>query len=227
MGFLEVASGALGILGQRKARKQSQAGAAAADPFASQRGAYQDLLAQVFGLPTSEDRRMESAKGLNRSAIENNLAEAKRRLEGLGTGPRRNKYQANLEEGLIKQYEQQLADLDVLEAQQTDAAPKQPQGMDILKNIPGLQFAIEQGTKAATRKASALGLGRSGNLISEISRQATGLASQRGLDYIEQLGRFAGATGVSPETAGKITSQAPTSLSGVGGFLQTLGTLKG
>lgn len=221
------AVGALGVLESRKQRKQAQRGAQQADPFASQRGGFQDLLAQMFGLPTAGQQRGQSLQGANRAGIQSQLEKAQESLKVAGTGPRRNKFQATQAQGQIDQLTQQLADFDAQDQTAAQAQQRQQGGGDLLSQIPGLQFAIEQGNKAAGRRASAQGFGRSGNILEEIARQTTGTALQGFTQQADLLGRLSGAFSGSPGTAGQITAGAPTSLGGIGGVLGTLPSIGG
>lgn len=169
-------SAGLGLLQQGQAKKAAKRAAKAADPFAPNRGAFADILNQLYGLPTAADRKAQITK-----------------------------------------------------AKSQQGAPAPQQGAfaeDFLSNLPGLKFAIEQGTQAAQRQASASGMGRSGNLLAEIARQTTGLAQQRAGEEINRLMTLSGATTGAPGTSATVQAGAPTSLSGVGGFLGEMANLK-
>jgi hypothetical protein len=55
---------------------------------------------------------------------------------------------------------------------------------------PGYQFAVDEGTRAATNAASKLGIAGSGNTLDAIRGRAQGFADQNYNSYLDRLGSF-------------------------------------
>lgn len=60
------------------------------------------------------------------------------------------------------------------------------------QKTPGFQFALDTGKQAIERRAAASGMGRSGNVLAELMKYGTGLASQEYGATLDRLGGFAG-----------------------------------
>ena len=215
--ILSTVVGGLGLLERRKERKQAGQGAATADPFASQRGQFQDLLSNLFGLPGT------SKGGTAPKDVVNVLEDLKKqKREGIpqnrGGAISEEQGQADLD-SRIANLEQEVAGFGGLEGDRGG------QRQDFLQNLPGLQFAIEQGTKAATRRASAQGTRISGGLLQEIQRGAQGQAQQSFFQLANLLSNLGGANVGQPGVAGQIQAGAPNPLTGTGEFLATLPNL--
>jgi hypothetical protein len=72
--------------------------------------------------------------------------------------------------------------------------PQGSQGIQTtLQNLPGYQFALNQGIQNTDRQAQAMGQGASGNLLKSIADYSSGLASQNYNNYATQLQPFLGA----------------------------------
>lgn len=73
-----------------------------------------------------------------------------------------------------------------------------PQGsagiQDTLQNLPGYQFALNQGSQNTLRNANAAGTGISGGTLNALQQQGQGLASQNYNNYVSQLQPFLGAS---------------------------------
>lgn len=70
---------------------------------------------------------------------------------------------------------------------------------------PGSQFAMEQAQQALARSKAAEGYLGSGNILSELQKQAQGIASQ---DYTQQLADLRAAAGLSQGVQGQAFGQA-------------------
>jgi hypothetical protein len=72
--------------------------------------------------------------------------------------------------------------------------PQGSQGIQTtLQNLPGYQFALNQGIQNTDRQAQAMGQGASGNLLKSIADYSSGLATQNYNNYASQLQPFLGA----------------------------------
>lgn len=61
---------------------------------------------------------------------------------------------------------------------------------DTLKNLPGYQFALDQGSQNVLRNANATGAGISGGTLAALQKQGQGLADQNYFNYAAQLMPF-------------------------------------
>jgi hypothetical protein len=77
------------------------------------------------------------------------------------------------------------------------------QAQQTLTNMPGYQFALQQGQNATNAAAQAGGTGQSGNQQLALQQQGQGLASQNYNQYVSQLQPFLGASNAA---AGGINS---------------------
>jgi hypothetical protein len=109
----------------------------------------------------------------------------------------------------------------------------QPANYSNFLNMPGYQFAVEQGTRAAQREAAAMGnAGNSGTAIA-IGNQITGTAMQDYNNYINQLYQGAGLgstanqnlQGANLQTAGNIEQLGMNSGLAQAGVYTGIGTL--
>lgn len=60
------------------------------------------------------------------------------------------------------------------------------------RGTPGFKFALDSGSDAVARKAAAAGMNQSGNMLGELMRFGTGLASQEYGGMLDRLGRLVG-----------------------------------
>ncbi|RAI28433.1 hypothetical protein [Rhodoplanes serenus] len=88
--------------------------------------------------------------------------------------------------------------LDALGANGADGAAR---AKTAFTTGPGYQFAVDQATEAAARKAASLGMAASGNTMAAISDRAQGLASQEWGSYLDRLGGF-----LNPELSARTTA---------------------
>jgi hypothetical protein len=88
---------------------------------------------------------------------------------------------------------------------------------DSITQTPGSQFAMEQGQQALARSKAAGGFLGSGNIMSELQKQAQGQASQ---DYSQQLSDLRAAAGLSQGMQGQGFQQAAGIAGASGGALQ-------
>lgn len=88
---------------------------------------------------------------------------------------------------------------------------------DYLSNLPGYQFAKEQGVQAVTNALSARGLGGlSGSLGKGIARFVTGLADQT---YGQQLDRLMGVAGIGQNASAQTGTAGQAAATGAGNAL--------
>jgi len=138
----------------------------------------------------------------------------------------RGQYQGQLQ-NLMQGPQQGQVGTDI---QSMRTASQQPIGgpyMDMLEKLmtdkgsitqtPGSQFAMEQGQQALARSKAAQGFLGSGNIMSELQKQAQGQASQ---DYTQQLADARAAAGLSQNIQGQGFNQAQGIASASGGALQ-------
>lgn len=218
-----LASAGLGVASSRTSRKAQQQAlrtkredvkeaAFRADPFAPYRGQFVEKLLGLYGVaPKSKSERLKEleAKAYDPAgAVEATIAPSER-IE-------------------LRQLRAERAkDPEAFDAQQ----PQAPDAQGFLENLPGFQFALNQGIKAASRRAAASGMGLSGNLLTELQALGTGLASQAYGKEFERLGMLSGATSSSPAAAGSILAGQPAATptiqkhAGVGSFLAEAGSL--
>lgn len=78
-------------------------------------------------------------------------------------------------------------------AQELDALQSDPSSV---RNLPGYQFQVDQGTDAITRRAAATGMLGSGNLGAELTRYGQGFADDYFNRRVSQLSILAGAGAV-------------------------------
>jgi hypothetical protein len=74
-------------------------------------------------------------------------------------------------------------------------------GADIsgtLRNMPGYQFALNEGLNSTKNQATAMGMGLSGNTLQALDRYSTGLADQT---YQQEVGNFMNVTGMGQAAA--------------------------
>ena len=64
-----------------------------------------------------------------------------------------------------------------------------PKGFE---GTPGFKFARDEGLDAAKRKMASMGMGNSGNALAELTKLATGYASQNYGEQADRLGRLTG-----------------------------------
>ncbi len=94
-----------------------------------------------------------------------------------------------------------------------------------LRNMPGYQFAREQGLTAATNRASAMGMGLSGNTLEALTSYGTGLADQT---YQQEVGNLENAVGVGQAAAAGQAANIGNAASNIGNTLMNQGnTLAG
>ncbi len=94
-----------------------------------------------------------------------------------------------------------------------------------LRNMPGYQFAREQGLTAATNRASAMGLGLSGNTLEALTSYGTGLADQT---YQQEVNNLENAVGVGQAAAAGQAANIGNAASNIGNTLVNQGnTLAG
>jgi hypothetical protein len=74
-----------------------------------------------------------------------------------------------------------------------------------VQNLPGYQFQLNQGLEAVSRKFSAQGMGRSGNVLAGLTEYGQGLASQFYDREVNRLMTLSGATSGSPGGAAQAT----------------------
>lgn len=229
MSLLGLGAAALNLFSKKKERKQSQAAAAQADPFASHRGQFGDLLANLYGFKSPAQQEATRKREDLLSQIESLKAGGapaapappggllKDLVARANTGRNRSNYGPTGQPNQLATLEKQLADLGPEQAQQNP--------MDFLKNLPGFQFALQSGTEAATRRAAAGGKRFSGNLLAELQQYGTNLASQRYGEEINRIAGFAGANAV-PGAGAQYTADAPTPFAGAGSFLGELANMR-
>lgn len=97
---------------------------------------------------------------------------------------------------------------------------------------PGYQFAVDEGTRAATNAASKLGIAGSGNTLDAIRGRAQGFADQNYNQYLDRLGSFVSpqlqaTAGAASGTAGANKTLADIYSSGYGGIGSAYGANAG
>jgi len=97
---------------------------------------------------------------------------------------------------------------------------------------PGYQFAVDEGTRAATNQASKLGIAGSGNTLDAIRGRAQGFADQNYNSYLDRLGSFVNpqlqaTAGAASGTAGAYNNLANIYSQGYGGIGNAYGANAG
>ena len=97
---------------------------------------------------------------------------------------------------------------------------------------PGYQFAVDEGTRAATNAASKLGIAGSGNTLDAIRGRAQGFADQNYNSYLDRLGSFVNpqlqaTSGAATGVAGANKTLADIYSSGYGGIGSAYGANAG
>lgn len=231
-----LAGGVAGFLGGKKRRSEEKAAnaaaAGAADPFAANRQAFSDQLMALYGIQKpyeyanqTELSNLEQRQNMSQNLTPEQMAKSVASEGGGFKGALSNaQTRLAMNSGLSPEEQKRLQELQSekaqLEAQYKQNAPK-PE--DILKNIPGYQAAIDAGTKAATRRAAATGMGLSGNLLDELQRTGTNTAATFFNQEANRLSTLAGAN-VNPGAAAPYLAAVPTMRpnEGLGGLLGTL-----
>ena len=181
-------AGGLSFLSSRQQAKGARAAAAQADPFAPYRSAYGDLLSKLYGFPTTgagqpSATTKQSGAGQYIPGTLQQIPEGKR-IVGMSGGI-----------GGTPIYENIATPTQA----STTGAPAGNSGIfaeDFIMNLPGLKSAISAANKATRRAASAGGFGRSGNVLSEISKQTAGIVQGRAGEELDRIARLAGAGAV-------------------------------
>jgi endosialidase-like protein len=97
-----------------------------------------------------------------------------------------------------------------------------------LQNLPGYQFALNQGSQNVLRNANAAGTGISGGTLNALQQQGQGLASQNYNNYVSQLQPYLSAsnTGASniAGTYSNLGNQENANLTGTGQALSGINT---
>lgn len=233
--------GLLGLVGGNQRRKEEkkalQQAQATADPFSQYRGQFVDKLMGLYGV--QKPFQYANQNELDTLTSRQNLAKPYSQGDllniGLGKAGSANEraFRALQNKAVLTPEEEaRLAELQkerATQEQQYKSSAQTPE--QLLMNIPGYQFALQQGTEAATRRAAATGHGMSGNLLTELQRVGTGTAAQYYNQEADRLAQLSGATGTAgagAQYAAQVPSTKP--YEGAGAFigaLQGLGSLFG
>lgn len=126
----------------------------------------------------------------------------------------RSQYQSQLS-GLLGGGAQNQVNSDIQSARTISQGAMNNPFMDKLQQLmtdpnsitmtPGAKYAMEQGQNALGRSMAAKGFLGSGNILSELQKQAQGIASQ---DYSQQLGDLRSAAGLSQNQQAQAFGQA-------------------
>lgn len=230
--------GALSAREQRKAEAQRASAAGAADPFAPYRGRFVDQLMGLYGMSAAPPRfdkqdrlsELEQRAKLSEGEAFRTAAGVRHSFSG-AFGRATNKLRQKAVLSPEEQDELDLLRREKEQAMSVHEGKMRRRGESFIENIPGLQYALETGTRQARRAASAAGMGLSGNLLAELQRIGTGTAAKFYGQEANRLAQLAGATSGSPAAAAQIASESiqkgPTAGETTGALLDIVGKFGG
>jgi hypothetical protein len=184
-----------------RSSRASTAGASAADPFAGQRGYYQDLLLSIYGQATGDIQNVGTGQ-YDTAAYEQALQAWQSSQQATG-------WQGDSEN--VATMHPHSAPKPSIEDYKITAPPSTgttTPATSYIENLPGYQFNLDQGIKSLSRSAAAKGMLQSGNYMQDLLKYSQGLASQTYTSEMNRLMTLSGATVGSPATAGQLTAQA-------------------
>lgn len=223
--------GALSAREQRKAEAQRASAAGAADPFAPYRGRFVDQLMGLYGMSAAPPR-FDKQDRLSELEQRAKLSEGEAfRTAGGAFGGATNKLRQKAVLSPEEQDELDLLRREKEQAMSVHEGKMRRRGESFIENIPGLQYALETGTRQARRAASAAGMGLSGNLLAELQRIGTGTAAKFYGQEADRLAQLSGAISGSPAAAAQIAAQSiqkgPTAGETTGALLDIVGKFGG
>lgn len=206
-----LAAAGLGMLSADEASSQAQKAAAqaaaAADPFAPYRSLFQQQLLSLYGIKPE----FKFSKQAELDALLKQLsAPTKGTSSKSSLYSRTAKANSSIDDSQASLMAQLKALQDQMAAEKAayDAAPA-PSSMDYIKNLPGYQASLEGGMDAISRSASAKGMLHSGNLLLDLQKYGSDLASQTFNTESNRLMQLAGANANPANAAQYIAGGAP------------------
>lgn len=208
-----------GVMANKAANKQAAAtrdaaamGAAAADPFANQRGYYQNILAGIYGAgnaspaaapaSTPEYGGVKPAPSVGGTSLTSDILAQDPRAEQSG-----GQWWAKTGYDPLARFRPTSGGT----AGNTTSQPAFGNIMDFITSSPDYQFRFAEGQRALERSNAAAGMLNSGNLLLDLVGYGQGKAAEAYNAEINRIMTMAGATIGSPGTAGQLISSGGSS----------------